>query len=308
MAAPSLRTWLGCPVTDNQTPRCFIARPVGDHGIEAEKYGDNNHWQHVEEHLLKPALEGAGYEVVPPEAGGAVLIHGNIVKHLETCDLVLADFSSLNPNVLFEAGVRTSVDKPLVIIAEEGTKLPFDTTGINTWFYPPELRPWNVEHLRESLRAHIEGTPKHGNALWSKFGLQTRAADLDRRESPEDALLQILTEEITSLREEVRHVRDSVAYPLGPQVRAGTGQTDSTLNRRIRELRTNGEHLLSAPRDKKAWADFQRSIEVVRVVGDRDVNTAKQAALVENAMAWATDVLERVEGRAKLAESDDSRP
>ena len=49
---------------------------------------------------------------MPPTASGSDLIHAKIIKNLETADLVLCDMSALNPNVFFEFGMRTALNKP----------------------------------------------------------------------------------------------------------------------------------------------------------------------------------------------------
>lgn len=69
---------------------------------------DRDHFPHVLKHLFAPAIEKAQYEVIPPAAKGSDLIHAEIIKHLETADLVLCDMSTLNPNVFFELGIRTA--------------------------------------------------------------------------------------------------------------------------------------------------------------------------------------------------------
>lgn len=200
--------------------RCFVARPISLRDEHRDKYRDgSSHWQHVQDLLITPAVKAAGYEVVEPESEGANLIHGDIIEHLNDCDLVLADFSTLNPNVLFEAGVRTSVNKALIIIAEKGTELPFDTKGINTWFYTADLDAWTLVDEVPALTRHVEATDVSGNALWQRFGVELQSAQLSGSTSPEDARLQLLTEEMRSLRQLVQEQQPAVppswAVPRG---------------------------------------------------------------------------------------------
>lgn len=186
-------------------PRCFVARPISIKSELEDRYRDgSDHWKHVHDYLLTPAIAEAGYEVVSPESTGANIIHGDIINHLNECDLVVADFSTLNPNVLFEAGVRTSVNKPLVIVAEVGTALPFDTGVINTFFYNPSLDMWDIQLERPRLTAHIQETDTGSNALWKRFAIELRSADLSTGETAEDARLQLLTEQMSSLQTTVQ--------------------------------------------------------------------------------------------------------
>lgn len=87
---------------------CFIIMPVSVPESLIETCNDPDHFTHVFQYLFKPALEKTGYEVIPPAATGADIIHASIIKNLEEADLVLCDISTLNPNVFFELGIRTS--------------------------------------------------------------------------------------------------------------------------------------------------------------------------------------------------------
>ena len=42
---------------------------------------------------------------------GADLIHAQIVKNLQFADVVLCDVSTHNPNVFFELGIRTALNR-----------------------------------------------------------------------------------------------------------------------------------------------------------------------------------------------------
>ena len=94
---------------------CFVVMPGTTPPSYAGDLRDPDHFAHVLEHLLTPALEQAGYTVIPPKMLGAALIHAKIIRHLEQADLVLADLSSSNADVYFELGVRTSLDRPVVL-------------------------------------------------------------------------------------------------------------------------------------------------------------------------------------------------
>lgn len=181
--------------------RCFVARPISISDEVAAHYsGDRQHWRHVEEHLIAPALQASGYTQIPTPASGAVLIHGHVIEAINSADLVIADFSRLNANVLFEAGVRTSVNKPLLVIAEEGTTLPFDTAGINTFFYDPRLQPWALGQMVTELVGYIKQTKTQGNALWTQFGVPLQVEDLAAA-NPKDPTAGILEQIWIEVRE-----------------------------------------------------------------------------------------------------------
>ena len=71
----------------------------------------------------------------------------NFYKEIEKADLVIADISGQNPNVLFELGIAKSLKKPVILIAQEGSLMSaMDTllTGSYFLFY-------DRNRLRDSL-------------------------------------------------------------------------------------------------------------------------------------------------------------
>jgi hypothetical protein len=126
-----------------------------------------------------PAVQRAGYEAIQPIAAGADLIHAEIIRQLETADLVLCDISTLNPNVFFELGVRTAVDRPICVVKDALTdRIPFDTSIINVHTYEQSLSAWHMDKQLDALVEHLRVSAQRSegrNALWRYFGLTTRA-------------------------------------------------------------------------------------------------------------------------------------
>ena len=97
---------------------------------------DKDHFVHVLDSLFTPALEGLNYHPIPPSTSGSEIIHADIIDKLSNSDLVLCDISALNPNVFFELGIRTALDKPVSLVVDNQThRLPFDTS----WSAPFKL-------------------------------------------------------------------------------------------------------------------------------------------------------------------------
>jgi hypothetical protein len=172
--------------------------------------GDRDHFVHVLEHLFVPAIEKAGYEPVEPSAQGGDLIQAEIVKNLETADVVLCDISGLNPNVFFELGIRTALNRPVCMVRDEHTqRVPFDTGIINTHTYRAGLHPWQLEAEIEALASHLTTTAERAegrNSLWSYFGLTQRGTDAAEAVggNPEQATLQLILDEMQRLRRSAR--------------------------------------------------------------------------------------------------------
>jgi hypothetical protein len=184
--------------------------PVTTPAERVESYGgDQEHFMHVLDVLFVPAIESAGFEPVRPTAQGADLIHAEIVRNLETADLVLCDISGANPNVFFELGIRTALDRPICTVRDNlTTSIPFDTGGLNFYTYSARLAPWELDDEVVRLTKHLTVTAERSdgrNALWRHFGLTQRgtAAILAGADPPEGAAMAVLLEEIRDLRSTV---------------------------------------------------------------------------------------------------------
>jgi len=195
---------------------CFIIMPITVPDSWLEKYRDEKeHFNHVLDCLFVPSVERAGFKPIPPKAKGSDLIHAGIIENLETADIVLCDMSCLNPNVFFEFGIRTSLNKPVCVVKDELTpKVPFDTGILNYQEYQSSLDSWliktEVEKLSKHLTASVERS-KGQNTLWKYFGLRTEARAYEV-EAGADSKLDYLALQIESMREKV----DELSTAPGP--------------------------------------------------------------------------------------------
>jgi hypothetical protein len=183
---------------------CFMAMPITTHPDHAKVYGgDQEHWEHVMSTLFEKAIKQAGFKPIRPAADGANLIHGLIIQNLSSADLVLVDLSTHNPNVFFELGVRTSIDRPIALVRDEHTTLPFDISGINAYRYDSNLLAWELDRAQEDLAAHIrssyESCDGH-NPLWRKFGLTIKASEPDANESPLEAKVDLIAGHLAQIQ------------------------------------------------------------------------------------------------------------
>ncbi|MCG3181209.1 MAG: hypothetical protein BIFFINMI_03584 [Phycisphaerae bacterium] len=110
--------------------------------------------------------------------------------------MVLCDSSILNPNVFFEMGVRTSLDKPMCHVADKHIeKLPFDTNIVNHHPYDPDLSVWIVKEEIKKLAEHIAEsarTSEGKNTIWQAFGINTVSQGLPESTSQDDKLAYLI--------------------------------------------------------------------------------------------------------------------
>lgn len=160
-------------------PDCFVIMPISTPKELTAQYGDDqDHFRHVLNHLFKPAVEEAGFNMIPPNFGGSELIPAEIVTSLEKSDLVLCDISSLNPNVFLELGIRIALNKPVAMIKDRFTeRVPFDTAAIGHHTHDESITAWTLGSEIKELTAHIQQVQTAGdqNSMWRYFGMRLQA-------------------------------------------------------------------------------------------------------------------------------------
>lgn len=139
-----------------------------------------------------------GYEVhVAHEISLTGSITRQVVQHLLDDDLVVANLTTLNPNVMYELAVRHCVGKPVITIAENGTNLPFDIAEERTIFFSNDMR--GVVELTSALKQVVianEEKPIVDNPVLRVREHKVLVESLDREDANE-----ILADRLESIEE-----------------------------------------------------------------------------------------------------------
>jgi len=113
--------------------KCFVIMPFSQTN---EKHTEE-YWTKHYETFIKPLIESEHPLIAERSAPLRGDIVRQIITHLVTVPIVVADLTDANPNVYWEVGVRQSFKHGTITIAENGTALPFDLGGKGTLFYFP---------------------------------------------------------------------------------------------------------------------------------------------------------------------------
>jgi hypothetical protein len=129
--------------------RCFVIMPFSKTTAEHTE----DYWTKHFKFFLKPLIVECSLE-----AHRSKPLRGSIIRQIITdlvmSSVVVADLTDANPNVYWELGIRQSFRHGTILIAQNGTELPFDIKDTGTLFYDPD-------HLDvESFRKDFEDTIK----------------------------------------------------------------------------------------------------------------------------------------------------
>lgn len=77
----------------------------------------------------------------------------DITQGLTESNLAIAEITPENANVFYELGYAHALKKPVILLAERGTGLPFDISGYRVIFYDDAIR--GKSSLESELRRHL---------------------------------------------------------------------------------------------------------------------------------------------------------
>jgi hypothetical protein len=172
---------------------CGIVMPIAAMGDYTEA-----HWLDVQS-IIKESVASAGYEArLVSESPDATVIIRSIVQNVYKDEIVICDVSGMNPNVMFELGMRLAFDKPVVIIKDEVTRFSFDISTIEHLVYPRSLRYQSIQDFKKKLAEKIKATAQVSKqegyrSFLANFGSFTVANLQETTLNESEALETILT-------------------------------------------------------------------------------------------------------------------
>ena len=188
-----------------ERPSCFVVMPFGRDSAEQKWFKG---WYEV---VLSPAIHAAGYVPVlsaGEEQPGA--INDEIRAHLAYDPMVLVDLGGYeqdddpNPNVMYELGIRHALGLPLVIMAWEGQRLPFDVSNQRVIMHARDFL--DIEANKKKIIAFIQAAAegKYYRPMDAVGRMATIAAASESL--GEDSILSALAQEIKELRGSITSV------------------------------------------------------------------------------------------------------
>jgi hypothetical protein len=199
-------------VAPEKKPTCFVVCPIGDDGSEARE-----HSNYVLKFIITPVL-GDTYDIVRADnIHTPGKITSQIVNHLANAEMVIADLTWQNPNVMYELAVRHALKKPFVQMITKGHKIPFDVGEQRT--IPFNLKDLqSVEDCKGMLAKHVEAARAPDFVADTPLS-ELSAIVLDVASKPKDEVMVEILSQLKTLRSEMSSSRgigaDALRIALG---------------------------------------------------------------------------------------------
>lgn len=124
---------------------CFIITPVDNKQDEIRRHMDG-----IIDSIITPVMANDYKITVAHRLTLSGSINKRIIELVYNSDLVIANLTHANPNVMYELAFRHTLGTPTITIAESGSELPFDISSERTIFYKNDIQ--GVYEAQEELR------------------------------------------------------------------------------------------------------------------------------------------------------------
>lgn len=148
-------------MTENTEKNCFVMMPIG-----SRKDGSYLRWKNVYENILKPAIEDAvtGIKCLRADDDATSSeITPDIINHIISDFLCVADVTDKNENVYYELGIRDSLENRTIIVTQDFDHLAFDKNHHRAFQYSENDIAINNEFrnkMKLAIRDIIENPEK----------------------------------------------------------------------------------------------------------------------------------------------------
>jgi len=116
---------------------CYIALPAG---VRQDQDGRTLDFEYLYSKVLKPTIEDAGLECRRlEEFSPGMSWHRSLFTAILSSDLMIADVSTQNPNVMYELGIRHALKRGRTLMITAGGHLPSNVMQVQALFYKPDV-------------------------------------------------------------------------------------------------------------------------------------------------------------------------
>ena len=143
--------------------KCFVIMPFS----RTKSVTSKKKWDEIYKDLFIPAWKEFDFECERTNVPRGSITK-DIIEKLFSADIVFADLTDSNPNVMYELGVRHSFKKPSMMVKLKDCRIPFDVNDYKVHDY--EIGPSGLRKLKkiiESVVKDLEKNPeRRDNPVW----------------------------------------------------------------------------------------------------------------------------------------------
>lgn len=123
---------------------CFIVMPFGNEQLNV-----------VYEDFVKPPIENVCNLICErgDDVFGSNVIMDDITRSIEKAKIIVADLTGRNPNVFYEVGIAHTLNKTVLLLAQNIDDVPFDLRHRRVLIY--EYSPRGCKRLEKEISKHI---------------------------------------------------------------------------------------------------------------------------------------------------------
>ncbi|WP_323783241.1 hypothetical protein [Thalassovita sp.] len=188
---------------------CFVISPIGDKNTPVRRQADC-----ALEYIIKPAITELGYDEPTrvDRLDKPTHITTEIVQHLVSADMVIADLSGSNPNVFYELGIRHAYAKPCIMLSNWDPQPPFDVGHTNIIKYTHD-DPTSHAEARDRIKHQITQL-SGGTPVSNPVTLAEGISKLESSGDDKDQIIAALTKQMDELSGRVATVETASVQAL----------------------------------------------------------------------------------------------
>lgn len=191
----------------NKENQCFVIAPIGDPDSDIRKRSDQ-----VLRHIIRPAALECGYKAVrADEIDKPGIITSQVIQHVVSDPLVIADLTGTNPNVFYELAIRHAIRKPLVQIIQKGERIPFDVAGTRTVHFDHHDLD-SVDEAKNQIIEQIKSVETSPEDIETPISVSLDLQLLRQSENPEERSLADIVSAISDLRTGLSKLDERMAF------------------------------------------------------------------------------------------------
>lgn len=105
--------------------------------------------------VVVPAIQEAGLTPLrADEVFSPTPIVEDVWRHIASARLIVADVTQKNPNVFYELGIAHTIGKPVIVLTQSSSDVPFDIAYLRYFSYRDDEQGWRL--LRNDLSAALK--------------------------------------------------------------------------------------------------------------------------------------------------------